>query len=697
MSNKRLIGRYEIQRVLGRGGMGTVYLAKDPLIDREMAIKEIHVDQAVNASERTELEARFKLEYRSAGTLSHPNIVTIYDVLEEGDSYYIAMEYVEGMSLGNRLKQQPRPPFDEVCDLARQIADGLDYAHGHDIVHRDVKPANVLLTPNGRPKITDFGLAKWRTSELTMTGTVLGTPAYMSPEQVTGQDVDGRSDQFSFAIILYLMLTGQQPFPGEHPTTIIYKIVHEQPPPPRELNDLLPPAVDRTMLRALAKKPEDRYPSCAALAADLEASLSGEQTTAPRDGAPQESPPYNLSEAGQGTVAAASDPTRPRIAATRPRIPATAGDRTDDTPATADDLTLAAPTPTPRRRRRRRRRGGGLKWLAAAIFIAGIGALGYWTSQRQQADSESAAELDVPPPPVTSGTAPAIEHVLSIETGPAGAAIRVNGKDTGLSAPGELPVKGDLGETVHVELFLDGRVVGERRLKLGRSPPEPWLEKPPAAPVRLAVTSAPEGAAIRIGGRDTGLLTPAEVELDPDPPGDGTRHVLELTLAGYDPLSWSFVLAELSDEQRTGLHFPLVSSAPPGHLTVNAPYPVSLIVDGRSHGPFTRDEVAVAPGSHTVVLVAADVFLRQTMTVEVGSGERKSVRIPRAVAVRITANPANCEVTVDKTFTDSTPITNLRMAVGTHEFTFYWPALSVRKTVRKTVSRDGQGISETPN
>ena len=664
--------------------MGTVYEAEDPLIDRKMAIKEIRVDQTVDASERTELEARFRLEYRSAGTLSHSNIVTIYDVLEEGGSYFIAMEYVEGMSLAGRLKEQSRPPFDEILDLARQIADGLDYAHGRGIVHRDIKPANVLLTRDGRPKITDFGLAKWRTSELTMTGTVLGTPAYMSPEQVTGQDIDGRSDQFSFAIILYLMLTGDQPFHAEHPSTILYKIVHEEPPLPRKVNQELPAAVDQTLLRALAKKPENRYPSCSALATALTVALSGESAMPlpHRTAATQITP-----EPTQGLSTSATD------APTRRRTPTADGSEADGAPATADDLTL---TPTPPPSRRRRRRHGGLKLIAAALFIGAIGALAYWASQRQQVVSEPIVDLAITDTSAPDNGANTIEHTLSIEAGPTGASIRVNGRDTGLTAPNELSLSGQLGEIMHIELLQGGQVVSEHRLELRPAPPEPWREAP-AVPVKLTITSAPGGAAIGLGGRDTGLVTPAEIELDPGQTEDATRHILELTLAGYDRVRWSFRLVELSDEQRAGLHFPLVSSAPPGLLTVNAPYPVSIEIGGRRHGPFTRGEVPVVAGRHKVVLVAEDVFLRQTSDVEIGSGERKSLRTPKAVAVNITANPANCEVSVDGVFVDSTPINDRRMVIGSHNFSFYWPILDVRKSVRRTVSREGQRISATPN
>ncbi len=673
MSEIKRFGRFEVQKVLGRGGMGTVYLAVDPLIRRTVAIKEIRIDQIDDERERSELEERFKLEFRSAGTLSHPNIVTIYDVGQSAGSYFIAMEYVQGMSLAERLKKEPRPPFDLVCGLATQIASGLDFAHEHGIVHRDIKPANVLLTPDGRPKITDFGLVKVLTSELTMTGTVLGTPAFMSPEQVKGAAVDGKSDQFSFAVILYLMLTGDQPFPAEHPSAILYKIVHEEPESPRQRNGLLPAAVDGTILRALAKEPGERYPTCSALATELVAALTGE-AAGPGGGNGQATRPI-----APPPEASAAETAAAETAALAP-----------------ESYSLAGPTPTPRRVARRGT--AGLKGLGAAALVAVMAAAGYWGSThlgKARTGGPPVAAPEPPPAPVEQTPAPpAVEHTLRVEAGVEGAAILVDGEDTGLVVPAEVPISGAAGETVAVELAVDGETIARREVELGPEPPATWQRQEPAAPVMLTVTSDPPGAAIRLGGEDTGSVTPAELEFTPE-----SEHALALALAGYEPAGWTFRVDQLSDAQRECrcLHFPLASSEPPGILVIDAPYPVSVVVGGRSHGPFEQGRVPVVAGLHEVSLVAEDVFLSQTQEVDVGSGQERSLRVPKAVGVRITANPANCRVSIDGRFVDVTPINNLRLTVGSHELTFYWPALDVTKVVRKTVSREGQRISETPH
>ncbi|MEM1247190.1 MAG: serine/threonine-protein kinase [Acidobacteriota bacterium] len=259
-------GRFSVEEELGRGGMGVVYRAVDPVIGRSVAIKVLHTDSSLSAKARGEVQSRFEQEFRSAGNLIHPSLVTIYDVGQEGNESFIAMECVEGDSLERMLRSGRDLSFKEVSDLLERLCSGLDYAHDAGIVHRDVKPANVLLTESGRPKITDFGVAKVRSANLTLTGTVIGTPAYMAPEQILGEPVTGAADQFSVGVILYQMLTGELPFIGDMPTTTLYKIVHEEPAPPSSLNETLPPEIDEAVLKSLAKSPADRYACCTDLA-----------------------------------------------------------------------------------------------------------------------------------------------------------------------------------------------------------------------------------------------------------------------------------------------------------------------------------------------------------------------------------------------------------------------------------------------
>jgi len=261
------VGRYEVIGELGRGAMGVVYKAQDPTIGRVVAMKTMRLD--THGLETEDMLRRFKNEARAAGLLNHPNIVTIYDAGEQDGMFYIAMEFIEGTTLHSMLSEQRILPPEEVIKIARQVCRGLDYAHAGGIIHRDIKPANIMITAKGTVKIMDFGIAK-AGGGMTNTGQVLGTPNYMSPEQVKGKPLDGRSDLFSFGVMLYEMLTGEKPFIGQNVTTIIYKIVHENPIAPRDLDVTIHPGLSAVVTRALAKDPQDRYQSGAELVRDLE-------------------------------------------------------------------------------------------------------------------------------------------------------------------------------------------------------------------------------------------------------------------------------------------------------------------------------------------------------------------------------------------------------------------------------------------
>jgi len=269
MEHPTKIGRYDIVSELGRGAMGVVYDAVDPVLERVVAIKTINM--ALDPGEMDHYEKRFAVEARAAGGLNHPNIVTIYDIGRSGNLAYMAMEYLEGRELkdmiaGNELTT------DRALEIAAQVADGLAYAHDHGVVHRDVKPANIMILRDGRVKITDFGIAHMRTSDVrTQTGYMLGSPRYLSPEQVMGKRCDARSDVFSLGVIIYEMVTRQAPFNGVDVHSLMYQIVNSNPLPPSGINATLPPMLDLIVAKALGKSAENRYASIAELAADLRA------------------------------------------------------------------------------------------------------------------------------------------------------------------------------------------------------------------------------------------------------------------------------------------------------------------------------------------------------------------------------------------------------------------------------------------
>ncbi|MGD9253581.1 MAG: protein kinase [Holophagae bacterium] len=265
MSEKK-VGRYEIEKAIGRGAMGVVYLARDPIIDRRVALKTLRVD--LDAEFADEFRERFVREARAAGRLNHPGIVTVHDVGEDPDSglMYIAMEHVEGRDLKQIVTDGQVFHPSEAARIAADVAAALDYAHSLGVVHRDVKPANIILTSDGTAKITDFGIAHLETSNLTVEGQFIGTPNFMSPEQITGNAVDGRSDIFSLGVVLFTLLTGQRPFGGDTMHEVTLRIVQEPSPIPSTLVEDIPAAFNPIVLKCLEKSPERRFQTGAELA-----------------------------------------------------------------------------------------------------------------------------------------------------------------------------------------------------------------------------------------------------------------------------------------------------------------------------------------------------------------------------------------------------------------------------------------------
>jgi serine/threonine protein kinase len=265
------LGRYEIADEIGKGAMGVVYLARDPLIGRLVALKTFRIGYSVKDQELEQFRIRFMREAQSAGILTHPHIVTIHDVVEASDEglAFIAMEYVRGTNLKLLLQGNQPMSLATALDIISQIGDALDYAHANRVIHRDVKPANILITTENRVKITDFGIARLESSNLTQEGQLLGTPNYMAPEQIQGKEVDHRADLFSLGVVLYEMLTRHKPFQGENLTVVSHRIVYDHFTPPRDYVQNLPPGIERVLTRALEKDPARRYQRAKEMVEDL--------------------------------------------------------------------------------------------------------------------------------------------------------------------------------------------------------------------------------------------------------------------------------------------------------------------------------------------------------------------------------------------------------------------------------------------
>ncbi|NTV13164.1 MAG: serine/threonine protein kinase [Desulfobulbaceae bacterium] len=312
MGEVKKLNKYEVLSILGQGAMGVVYKAFDPIIERTVALKTIRKD-ALSPKDLEPLLTRFKHEAQAAGRLTHPGIVTVYDYGEDGDTVYIAMELVEGRELKEVLDHNERLQLSFTVNLLTQLLDALAYSHAHGVVHRDIKPGNIILLEDGRIKVTDFGIAKIESSTLTQFGDVLGTPSYMSPEQFSGQPVDRRSDLFSAGVILYHLLTGEKPFPGNSLTTIMHRVMNTIPPNVSELNFQVPAVFDQVVNKALAKKTAERFQTAEEFTAalkkayefDLNPSNNNGAETAVFDTAGQDEATLNL--------AATPAPKKPQV------------------------------------------------------------------------------------------------------------------------------------------------------------------------------------------------------------------------------------------------------------------------------------------------------------------------------------------------------------------------------------------------
>ena len=510
------IGRYQIVGELGRGAMGVVYHAIDPNIGRPVAIKTIHFGGLRSPEEQNRLRERLFREARSAGILSHPGIVTVYDVEQQGEFAYIAMEFVDGPTLDQVLSEAHPIPPERMFSILGQTAVALDYAHQKGIVHRDIKPANIMIARDGTAKIADFGIAKINASDqLTMTGNIVGTPHYMSPEQVQGQPVDGRSDQFSLAVIAFEMLTGEKPYSGEHLTTVVYKIVAEEPAAPHRLNPTLGAAIESVLRRSLSKKPEARYPTCQEFAGALEKACAASKgwKTMPRGGS-------------------LNEPTMVDSAKPAVTLPPARRARRAEATTTAE--------------RGERRTARFLPFLLAILVAAGLLALiGWqaapWLSSQVQAPKPPApppvaaappAATPVPipaepkpspmPPPAATPAekppakpAPAIAATqpVSIISSPAGATATLDGNpQTACKAPCSL----EAARGRHtIAITMAGYQIEHRDVDVESSAVEmlPVILRPLGGTLLLA--SVPEGAAISVNGRPIPQVTPAQIPLSP--------------------------------------------------------------------------------------------------------------------------------------------------------------------------------------
>ncbi|HLY16025.1 MAG TPA: protein kinase [Bryobacteraceae bacterium] len=545
------IGRYKIVRELGRGAMGVVYLATDPTIGRPVAIKTIRLGEVSNAEERARLRERLFREARSAGVLSHPGIVTIYDMEAQDDVAFIAMEYVNGPTLEQLLTGQPLPP-ERLFAIVGQAAVALDYAHQKGIVHRDIKPANIMVTEDGSVKIADFGIAKINTSEqFTMTGSIVGTPHYMAPEQVQGQAVDGRADQFSLAVIVFEMLTGEKPFTGEQLTTVVYKIVAEEPVPPHRLNSTLNQQITNVLRRALAKKPDARYANCQKFVDALEAACAAAK--------------------GWKPLPRGASLNLPTAVEARKPASVLSGATTEET------------------RESRRHRVGVVPMLLAILMAAGLVILIAWqaapwltnSSQKQTTTEQSKpAPTQTASPPVTG---PPVAAPDEKKPSPMPSAQSTARSASEATADGSTPDRGPIPA------------------------PDASAAQPPARPaprrattdtsaspyLRVSVSTIPPDATAMLDGRpDSACTTPCSLEAAPG------QHMLSITRQGYQAEHRPVTVTD------SAVDLPPIALRVPGGVLMLASTPVGarIFVNGAPSDKVTPAKLELPPGKYNIMI-----------------------------------------------------------------------------------------------
>jgi len=501
------IGRYQVEHELGRGAMGIVYRAFDPAIGRRIAIKTIRIDELGDEKSRATLRERLLREAQSAGVLSHPNIVTIYDVSEDTRNAYIFMEYVEGATLDSFARGVP---VKDLLMILQQTAEALDYAHGRGIVHRDIKPGNLMLS--GRQvKVTDFGIARLLHQDSTQSGNLLGTPSYMSPEQVAGSEITGAADQYALGVIAYEFLAGVKPFENENLANLLYKITQAAVPPVATLNA----ATNQVLARVLSKVPAHRYANCSAFVAALDHALGLEP--------PKYTPQREVSE---------NEPT------------------ITDVPIEAPVVVLPPVNlPPPQKPSIWKPVAGmllgagvliGLLWFSfgrrpAPLVSSSVApppavetkpsAMGeaLKPAKVEEKTPEPAVEQSPAPPPQSSGTVSASSHEVSFLSTPAGAEVLVNNGEQDRCPKTPCRLLLPEGE-FQVSIRLAGFEEAKRNLRV---PVQTQLsvefEKPQGT---VVVNSIPSGATVRIDGRDTRQKTPAMLKLSPG------KYTLEVVKEG---------------------------------------------------------------------------------------------------------------------------------------------------------------------
>lgn len=616
------IGRYRVLGELGRGATGVVYRAQDPAIGRIIAIKTIRLSDFTDPAERQRLRERLFREAQSAGILSHPNIVTIYDIAEEQGMAYIFMECVDGPPLEKVLNSPEAIPSDVALALLRQTATALDYAHQKGIVHRDIKPANILIHERIHAKITDFGVARIMSQQMTQSGVMMGTPNYMSPEQVQGHAVDGRADQFSLAVIAYEILTGEKPFQAEQLPALLFRIVREDPVPPQRLNSTIGPQVESALKKALAKNPTDRYAGCTQFVEALSRALESTPGWRPLPRSSAHSMPTMAGPVVDPNPAGAR-PSPPAQAPSAPPIPEAHQPRRLDQTDTAQPVVFReeiAGTRNPVLR--------SLVWMLVGIGLIGLvlfGAQKYLfnrnsdlvasdaqTSGSGAANTPQADNSASKPSPVGQSRASDNTPTPAASSQPTPPA--ATAPETTAPQPAQAPSSAPAVTTEpksHDRSAADEvaeRSRPARTERVAQASPAPAIATNPASGQSVQFLTEPAGAQVTVDGNSSlACKTPCVLSLP------GGRHALTVQMAGYRPYPRVFNVPDDGDiflKLNKAVGTVNVTSQPPG---------ASIELDGKVQPERTPAVFNLIPGTYHIKVAKGGAFLE--FDVQVHDGE----------------------------------------------------------------------------
>ncbi|MDJ0836981.1 MAG: serine/threonine-protein kinase [Acidobacteriota bacterium] len=684
MTEFKKIGRYVVENLLGEGAMGSVFRAHDPFIKRTVAIKIVKLDASSNEEEAQEFLERFKQEAQISGHLNHPNIVAIYDVGEQDGMPYIAMEYVQGMTLSAYIRQENPPSLGERMKVLTSLAGALDFAHAKGIVHRDLKPANILVQENGTPKIMDFGIAKMSGSNLTQTGVFLGTPSYSSPEQIKEGHVDYRSDIFSLGTLAHETLTEELPFTGQSINAILYKIANEPPNLSAELpgQPIRVSVFREVMFKVLQKDPEQRYQK----ASDFTSALMGA---------------VKLSQEEQtvvGHLADQLDATVRDVSGVRKNL-----QRSDFEQARSIHQTTPQLTPEPVKKKGK----GGLFVAIILLAVAGTAIYLHLTGELQpmlqdfQKYFEKSKEVVISEtdlgeeneeqPPVGEPPKPVdLERTFGVNSQPQGAKVFIDGQEIG-PTPATYTWRKPPGAVAELKWVLTNHEDHVQTITMAEDLPGNFTAEMKLKSIQRTITSKPAGATVQSGNSKLGE-TPLDFSFSPE-----DKVTLRFSKEGYEPQTISYT----EGKSRPGkLDVALKKLPPPGTLSVISFIEgLTIEIDGRRQ---SGTQFTLRPGKHKIKISAPRFFYEEERTVDIQAGGAEEIRTPDVVSVKkvdFVGSHPYVFVKINGRFVekggehDTTPMSNLRIVLGTHRFEFVDPNDTDNILKKKTIEvKSGEDI-----